>query len=140
MTKITINEFTDSNSNDFYNGQYFQAAIFWGNARLQLQSYLKQLKYYDFHKIIYPDGRLALLGAGLYFPPFKQPQVDCRCLALCADILPPFGAIPGQPKPIVVDASKLSIYEPFPNECDLTPLVEFLRLGGTEHGSSPSSI
>lgn len=97
------------------NAQYFQAAIFWGDARRHLLNYLWRFELHLFKKFLYPDA-IALIGAGNYFQPFFQREIECRCMDAC--------------KGVIFDS------EPFQKICDLSPLIDFLRLGGQEHGGS----
>ncbi|WP_392538585.1 hypothetical protein [Legionella sp. 227] len=63
------------------------------------------------------QGFLAIIGAGAYFSPLLFDDIDCRCGMLWCDL--------SQAK-----------YKIFPKECDITPIVEFLRLGGVGYGYS----
>ncbi|KTD04165.1 hypothetical protein [Legionella feeleii] len=86
--------------------KHLQSVIIQGSACQYIRLYNKQLK------IDVPiDSDTEILGAGAYFPPFIWGrEIDCRCLGLWSDV-------PEQHKPD---------YEIE----DLSPLVEFFRLGG----------
>lgn len=105
---------------DTVNNQYFQTITVRGEAKKYLLKHLSQ-----FHPpTILPSSEediLYLAGAGNHFPLYLQDNIVCRCSDLCSDV---FKALESSSKG----------NKPFPKECDLTPIVEFLRLGGTGYG------
>ncbi|MFA5959082.1 MAG: hypothetical protein WC785_01020 [Tatlockia sp.] len=97
------------------NGQYLQIITCRGEAYRYLQKHR-----YRFNVVAYPmpapPNFHALIGAGSYFSPFTYADMDCRCAGLWADF----------------NREGTSII--FSKNCDLTQLVEFLRLGGLGYG------
>ncbi len=96
------------------NDSYLQIIICRGEAYRYLQEH-----FYSFNIHAYPTSYLdcyALVGAGAYFSPFTNADVECRCAGLWRDLCK-------EAKSII-----------FPKECDLTPMVKFLQMGGAGYG------
>ena len=103
-----------------YRDQYVQSIIVRGGARRFLEENL--YRFEPITCIPSPDFvTLNIIGAGEYFRPFIQTDIECRCIERYGDIF----------KKLNLHAK---INNPFPKECDLTSIVEFLRLGGTGYG------
>lgn len=103
--------------------QYFQSIIVKGTARRYI---LDNMERFESLPCLSPDpDTLFFIGAGEYFPPFIQSDVWGKCSEKCTDV---FKKLKLHPK----------VNEPFPKECDLTPIVEFLRLGGLYGYNTPT--
>ena len=105
---------------DTVNTQYFQFITVRGAARRYLEKNMHH--FVPMIYILSPDtDTLSITGGGEYFRTFVQVGIACICSEVSSDIFKTLGISPKGNKP-------------FPKECDLTPIVEFLRLGGAEYG------
>jgi hypothetical protein len=103
--------------------QYFQSVIVKGAARRYILDNRERFEL--FHCLLSDPDTLFFIGAGEYFSPLIQSDVKCECSEKCTDV---FKKLKLSPK----------VNEPFPKECDLTPIVEFLRLGGLYGYNTPT--
>lgn len=100
--------------------QQLQSVIVWGEPRRYLEN---NMRYFDSLAIVpsLDRDKLTIIGAGEYFKSFIQEGIECRCIERYGNIFKRMNLHP-------------RVDDPFPKECDLTPVVEFLRLGGTGYG------
>lgn len=104
---------------DTINNQYFQTVTVSGEAKNYL---LKHLNHFNLP--IPPSSEKDALyfeGAGKHFPPYLHENIECKCIEQYGDV---FKKLNLHPK----------VNKPFPKAYDLTPIVEFLKLGGTGYG------
>lgn len=103
--------------------QYFQSIIVKGAAGRYI---LDNIERFELLPCLSSEpDTLFFIGAGEYFSPLIQSDVKCECSEKCSDV---FKKLKLRPK----------VNEPFPKECDLTPIVEFLVLGGLYGYNTPT--
>ncbi|KTD04166.1 hypothetical protein [Legionella feeleii] len=101
--------------NRINNRPYLQIITFCGEAYHYLEDHYCRFNIVAYPIFISPDYQ-ALIGAGAYFSPFTLADIDCRCDGLWDDLI-------NEAKSII-----------FSKQCDLTPIVKFMQMGGIGYG------